>query len=629
MNHFATDWFDLPYKGISDKRLETVRHVESDFPLRDFNTLKQWEKFKKEAQKKMLISIGLWPYPDSCPMEPRRFDRQEFNGYYTEKVIFQSRPGLYVTGCLYWPKQSSGKVPMILNPHGHWDQGRFEMSEITRIPQRCVNFALHGMASFSFDMIGFGDSRQLPHEGYASYELDLWNESLLGLQIYHCLRALDFVWDLPEVDRSRIGSTGASGGGTQTFWLTALDERVSVSMPVNMISTTFQGACICEYSPNLHIGLSNIEMAAMMAPRPMMLAGSTGDWTYELPIITYPWLQKIYELYGAKDNISYFYREGPHGYEQSAQEAAYQWFYRQFFGEELSEKETREKPCEQGTLEAVRIFGTDFDLTLPNITYQELFQGQKARKKKKIQELMQTQEGQAELKEALAFAIGDTNVSFTRKDVKAQIDSHITMKKELLESSQGAEIPLVILSQSDNASDKILYFASTEGKRRLIDNLNQKGLLDQIFRAGFSIACADLFMTGEYIRPYGSNGRNFSLPTYSWCENQYVTTYNYTDTAYRVQDYIGIYHYLKGYYEDIIPVSLDRASAWVAAALPFLTDVTRAYGDLSYYDGADDIEYVDNFFLPGFLNSGGFEACEKLSGVTLKPLSEVLGQIAE
>ena len=618
MTYRNTNWFDTPYRAISDRRLSDVRHVETDFPLKHFASLEAWEDYKSKLRDRLRFSLGLMPGQEFLPIHAQRFDRREFSDYITEKVLFESMPGLYLTGCLYWPKGTAGKIPMILNPHGHWNDGRFEMSEITRIPQRCVNFALHGMASFSFDMIGFGDSRQMDHHAYRGDELDLWNESLLSLQICNCLQALNFVWDLPEIDRSRIGSTGASGGGTQTFFLTALDDRVAASVPVNMISTTFQGSCVCEYATNLHIGISNIEIAAMMAPRPMLLAGSSGDWTYDLPTVTHPYLREIYALYGAQENVEYYFRDSVHGYQTDAQEAAYRWFAARFMNEALDDEAAREKPIEEGTLKAIRIFGEGGREDLPKLTRDDLFEAQKARKKEQIAHLRSDPEGLGWLRKALSFTIGDVQRSFVRAESREETQGDVRIQRELLHS-EDAEIPLVTLIPGAS-NGKTLLFANRGGKSKLLRALERGGQLEALLGEGYRIACADLFLTGEYLRPWGASGRDFSRPKYRWCEHQYVTTYNYTDDALRIQDFIGVYRCLVSQGHRVVPAALGEDGALVATALPFLPGVEEARIDLSAFDGAEDRDYVDTFFLPGFLYCGGLETCLLLSGIDPRPL---------
>ena len=129
-------------------------------------------------------------------------------------------------------------------------------------------------------MVGYNDSQQVPHTFSGQREY-LWGLSLSGLQLWDSIRALDFLESLPYVRRDAIGMTGESGGGTQTFLAYAVDRRIAVSVPVNMISLHMQGGCLCENPPGLRLETTNLEIAATIAPRPLLMISATGDWTNE------------------------------------------------------------------------------------------------------------------------------------------------------------------------------------------------------------------------------------------------------------------------------------------------------------------------------------------------------------
>ena len=288
-------------------------------------------------------------------MRAEVFDRIDLEGYSIEKVYFESYPRFFCTGNLYRPRGGSAKPPFPASSArtGTGTTGGLSTVPETRtaaqFPTRCMNFALQGYVSFAYDMVGYNDSFQVPHDwgrdpkspwalSQEALRLGLWGISLLGLQLWNSIRAIDFLCSLSDVDAQRIAVTGASGGGTQTFLLTAVDERVRVSAPVNMISHFMQGGGICENAPNLRIDTDNVEIGAMMAPRPMLMVSATGDWTCDTPRIEYPAIRAIYDLFGAGDHVACVQFPVLHNYNRFSREAVYQFFARWL------EKE----PCQDG-----------------------------------------------------------------------------------------------------------------------------------------------------------------------------------------------------------------------------------------------------------------------------------------
>ena len=246
--------------------------------------------------------------------------------YRVAKVYFESLPGFFVTGNLYRPI-GNGPFPAVLSPHGHWTYGRLENTPTTSGPARAIGLARQGFVVFSYDMIGYNDSQQLPHT-FGGKAQHLWGLSLAGLQLWNGIRALDFLESLPDVRRDEIAATGESGGGSQTFLLAAVDPRVKVAVPVNMISLHMQGGCLCENPPGLRLDMTNVEIAATIAPRPMLMVSATGDWTAETMEVEYPAMRAVYDLFGAADRVQAVRITAEHNYNKDSREAMYAWMAR-------------------------------------------------------------------------------------------------------------------------------------------------------------------------------------------------------------------------------------------------------------------------------------------------------------
>ncbi len=296
------------------------------FTAPEYASLSDWQRRVAYLREHILASAGLVPMPEKTLLHSQIFDERRREGYSVFKVYFESLPGFYVTGNLYRPA-GAGPFPAILSPHGHWTYGRLENTPIASVPARAINLAEQGFVVFTYDMIGYNDSRQLPHD-FGGKREHLWGLSLAGLQLWNSIRSVDFLESLPYVDRDRIGATGASGGGTQTFLVAAVDERIKVAAPVNMISLHMQGGCICENQPGLRLDTNNVELAATIAPRPLLMVSATGDWTKDTLEVEYPAIRRLYALVGAESRVHAVQFQAPHNYNRDSREAVYAWMAR-------------------------------------------------------------------------------------------------------------------------------------------------------------------------------------------------------------------------------------------------------------------------------------------------------------
>ncbi len=304
---------DAPYVAALEHRLAAATRSAED-----------WRARRGEVRTQILAAAGLYPEFERPPVKAVVFGKVEGDGYTIERVHLETLPGFHLTGSLYRPRGKRGPFPGILSPHGHWREGRYTQQADGNLPARGITFARLGFVCFMYDMVGFGDFMQVPHE----FDDPAWGMGLLGLQTWNSLRAVDFVASLPDVDPERLGATGASGGGTQTFLLTAIDDRIKVAAPVNMVAAEFQGGCSCENAPFLRLGLNNVEIAAMTAPRPLLLVAATGDWTAHVPALEARVLKRVFDELGVPDRFRAVQFDAPHNYNQASREAVYAWMVR-------------------------------------------------------------------------------------------------------------------------------------------------------------------------------------------------------------------------------------------------------------------------------------------------------------
>jgi len=284
----------------------------------EWDDLASWEERAKRIKEGIIEGMQL----DKMPEISENFNAiitnpKVMDGYIVENIAIESFPGFYITGNLYRPTEKKEKYAAILCPHGHLKDKRFTHY----IQLRSAVFARMGAIVFAYDMVGYGECDQVSHKIPIALLLQTWNSK----------RVLEYLLSMPDIDPELIGMTGGSGGGTQTFILTAIDDRIKVSAPVVQVSAHFFGGCVCESGMPIHRSnehqTNNVEIAALCAPRPLLLVSDGADWTRNTPRIEYPYIQKVYALYNAENKVENVHLPTEsHDYGYSKRTAAYNFF---------------------------------------------------------------------------------------------------------------------------------------------------------------------------------------------------------------------------------------------------------------------------------------------------------------
>ncbi len=597
---------------VTDPRIYQSRNVHTVYTFPGY-TKAEWIAKAAELREHILVSNGLTPMPEKTPLNAHIFGRIEREDYTVEKVYFEAYPGFFTTGNLYRPKGKKGPFPGIVSPHGHWGRGRLENSEAGSVPGRCINFAKQGYVIFSYDMVGRVDSGEQIDHAYGGEREALWGLSLMALQLWNAIRSVDFLETLPDVDNDRIGGTGASGGGTQTFMLTAVDDRIKVSAPVNMISAHMQGGCLCENAPNLRLDISNIEIGALMAPKPLLLVSATGDWTKDTPEVEYPAIRSIYAHFGAEDKLHEVQIDADHNYNKDSREAVYAWFGKWFLGEEDANK-FKEVPFEVERDEALLVFHKrelpEGALDADGFTRSRIESAEEqlaARKPTDAGSLDQFREEMgAALRRSLAIATPDSTRPNTVEESSFTAQPLVIGGKDQLPS-------LFLTPKAEEANGSATLIVHPQGAMNLMNPETGQPtcLVSELLAAGESVLGVDLFLTGAHSSADGKVIRDTS--------DRYFTTYNRTDAALRVQDILTALTHLKAQtaFSTLSLIGLGEAGLWCLLAAGF-TDVGRTVVDANQFDTDNDEAYLQTLPIPSIRRVGDFRTAGAL--VAPRPL---------
>ena len=580
----------LPHAPL-DLRLTADRHTDTHFPMPRFTSREDVDARREELKFNLRMAAGLYPWPEKTPLNTRRELVGEYDGYALYRIMFESYPGLWSTGNLYLPRPLTGKCPAILNVIGHWETQRLTRLDTADYPQQLANFARMGFVCLVTDMIGKVDSRQLTHD-YGRDERELWGSNGLGVQLWNNIRALDLLCDMPEVDADHIGVTGASGGGSQTLFLSLLDDRIKAAAPINMISLHMQGGCQCENAAGLRRDTTNTEMCAMLAPRPLFLAGSTGDWTKYQLTEEYPAIRDIYALYGAGDRVEQYYQVAGHQYNAKTRRRVYSFFARHLMGKDLFwEEEAIETPYLSDM-----VWFKDGEKAPGFAGDEEYFTAHKTELTARVASLPT-----AEKKKMLSWVTGINGRDYAVADGDICEADGVTVEKNILTSVRGEQIPWVRLTPKDWDGKRICLALSGMGKACV-----ERGEIRAMLGDGVAVVSGDLFLTGEF-----GDVRPAVLGTYN--AERYFTTFHYTTAAHQAQDVALLWRLTASMAEEATLWAEGTAARAAACALPLLEGLRKASLEKKALGLVTDRDYMEDFFLPCLLPLGGLAGCLEMA----------------
>jgi dienelactone hydrolase len=315
--------------------------------LADIRSLEDWQARRGEYRRQLQEMLGLWPMPERTDLKPVITGRLEQDDFTVEKLYFEASPKLYVTANLYLPKKQEGPVPAILYACGHSRAiaNGVSCGNKTGYQRHGAWFARNGYVCLVIDTVELGEIRGR-HHGTHSDGRWWWNSrgyTPAGVEAWFGIRALDYLCSRPEVDKERIGMTGRSGGGSYTWTVAALDDRVKVAAPVagitdlrnQVVDGCIEGHCDCMFFVNTY-RWDFPQLAALIAPRPLLIGNSDKDAIFPLDGVVrlYTRVRRIYQFYGKDNQLGLLITEGPHADTQDLQVPVFRWFNRFLKGQE-------------------------------------------------------------------------------------------------------------------------------------------------------------------------------------------------------------------------------------------------------------------------------------------------------
>ncbi len=575
------------------------------------DNLKEWQNYRTELKNKIIEKAGV-VINHQLPLDIRETGSMQLNGYKIKNIAFQTRPGVYATANLYIP-DGKGPFPAVITMHGHWPAGRLYES-FQAIGQ---TLALNGYVCLNIDAYGAGERTTIHgideyHGANLGASLMNIGETLVGFQISDNMRGVDLLSSLTYVDPKNIGATGASGGGNQTMWLSAVDERIKAAMPVVSVGTfesyIMRSNCICELLPDGFTFTEEAGVLALVAPRAIKMCNIINDNPTFLSsemLRSFNNALPVFKLYNVENNISNLVLDKTHGYWPENREAMLGWFDLHLKGIGSGEPK-KEIPFETLPNEKLMVYPKgNRDPKVETIAGYAKKRGNELRsvylntkafdadqKKKELRNILRTNE-KSDLKKL------HTYTSLNGWDRMA------------LETTDDKLIPLLHLAPN-NKSLGYMIVCDPQGKKNI-----PTSLLDELKKKGLGIVVVDLSGTGEASSKEDIRDKSMILHTLSRSE----LWLGKTILGEWVKELGLVTDLLKSKYK-AAKIGIDgRKEAGLAALFLSATEGKADYlimreTPLSYlFDNREAVDFFSmGIHLPGFLNWGDVSLAAALSG---------------
>jgi len=491
-------------------------------------TLEDWERRRVELRRQLWNSMGSFPLENRVPVNAHITGRIDHGDHVVEKILYESMPGLYVTALAYVPKHIEGRVPAVICVNGHWPEAK--ATEL--IQRRCISLARMGVFAFCQDVIGTGERQayngsppQWYHGFYRGATPWIVDRSLLGYVMYECIRALDYVSTREDVDPKRIMCTGASGGGKQSMFFAALDDRLAGAVPVCYISSYHAHigatACVGEVPFGVLRYGNQWEILGLHAPRPLLCIGASRDtpvFVASEMFATLEQTKQIYRLYGAEKQVRGAQVDSKHDYNREMREILYSHVAEHLLGRKQETiKEADDLPVEKES--ALRVGLPERSETMQSLTFR------RAKELVARHQVPETRTAWRERREQILSPLRDDIIGgfpdpaqCKRKLVRKLTYRGYVAEQWTLEPEPGVIVPTVLLFPRDNSAKArrpAVLIVDEEGKQSAFE----RGLVETLLSSGRIVMAIDYRGTGETAKTvpsieYGPGTPEYNLSNY-------------------------------------------------------------------------------------------------------------------
>lgn len=583
--------------------------------------LKSWQDYRPKLKSEIIRKAGII-YNHTLPLNVKETGTIKMKGYSIKNIFFQTRPGVYATANLYIP-DGKGPFPAVINMVGHWRKGKIDTSGPQAVGH---SLALNGYVCITIDPWGYGERTTIhgifeDHGDGNNLGSSLMNigETLIGLEISDNIRGVDLLYSLPYVDQRKIGATGASGGGNQTMWLAAMDDRVKAAVPVVSVGTfssyIMGTPCICEVMTDALTFTEEAGILALIAPRALKMCNhekeSNSAFKPSEMLRSYNNARPVFKMLGVENNITYEVFDLSHGYMAEDREAMLGWFdlHLKEIGTGALKKET---PFDQLPEQKLMVFPVG--QRSPLVTTTEEYCKQRGNELRTVmlnQKSIDSDKKKKDLKSILRI---DEKPRLKKIHRFSQING---WDRVALQTSDGKLIPMLLRPPSSDSKEFVIV-CNPEGKGNISSEL-----IEGLIKSGSGIAIADLSGTGE---------ASFTDPSINYSNGKLRVLarsemwFGRTVLGEWVKELNTVNQFLRSTYPQTGKINIDGSKEAGLAAL-FLSvseanvdNITLRDAPISFlFDDRDSVDFFSSaIFLSGFLNWGDVSLAAALSGKNIQ-----------